>query len=248
MKIFFVVDSIDSIGDKLDILKKTYPKASICFFVKDKYYEMYKTDQFVQKRLISIYKKSPNEQIELYIKNGAVEESLVLYSSAYLDEKMILDMQQRIANGSKAIFFKCEESNTFGAWLRNVYAKLTLLIFGAKDCYASTKLQYISAEVMEVLKLTKFKFRLFSSITKDFSFVYFDNKKKKQMYDKIVWNKSIYFIVATFAIILGAFVTLEILFDLHFLILFSFVVISLALIFVLIIMLAKSVLDSRSNY
>lgn len=248
MKIFFVVDSIDSIDEKLGIIKNAYPKSSFCFFVKDNYYEMYKHDKFVQNNLISVYKKSPNDQIDLYIKNTAVEESLVIYSSAYLSGEMITQMQQRIVNGSKVVFFKYDSNNTFGGWLQNIYIKMTKLILGAKDCYASTKLQYLSFETMQILKATKFKFRLFSSISKDIGFVYFDAKNQKQMYNKTQWHKSIYFVIASFVLVLAAFVVLEIFFNLHFLIIFSFIVVLLALVFVLIVLLTKSVLDSRSNF
>ena len=161
MEIFFVIDSIDNIEHKISLLEGF--GANIKFFVDAKLVPKILSNKYIVDRVIAIYNKNVNVTIDKYIRSDKYvsQGTLLYYASADLKLDIVEDIRERLKANPHVVYVK----KKLNAWKRFklwFYKKLINFIFGIEDEYASTKLQYFSAEIMDVFIKTNFKNHIFS--------------------------------------------------------------------------------------
>ena len=242
MEILFVVDNIEDIDRKISLLEEF--GAEIKFFVEAKYVSKVITNKNIVNKLEAICNHNVNETIDKYLKSDKYnpKPTLLYHSSAKLTKELIDKIRINQNFGPNAIYVK----KRLGLWTRIklwFYQKLVKSIFGLEDEYASTKLQYFNAELMEIFKDTSFKnhvFKIPNSLT-----IEVDKTDEKSYYAKSKFNKNTLYNPIVLCTVSILYVVLEKFLKLPFWSYFLVVVLLLSTVINWIVMLIKDDFDIR---
>ena len=242
MEILFVVDSEKDIEQKISLLEVL--GTEIKFFVNSKCAVKLVKNKYVMDRIVSMYSNNVNESIDKYFKSPEYKPTatLVYFASAELNSQIVNNLRENLQLKPETIYIK-KKLSWWGKVKLWFYQKITHLIFGVKDEYASTKLQYFSKDVVEVLVETSFKNHIFT--IPDATTIQIDEQAQNSYYDKPKFNKNCLYNPIAFCLILICYVVLERFLSLPFWVYFLVVALLLVTIINLIIMIVVGVFDKR---
>lgn len=213
MEIFFVIDTLDNIEHKISLLEGFGD--NIKFFVDAKLVPKILGNKYIVTRVVSIYNKNVNVTIDKYIRSAKyqLQDTLLYYASADLDLNIVEDIRERLKAKPEVIYVKKKLNswNRFKLWFYQAFIKF---IFGVTDEYASTKLQYLSADTMRMLIENGFKNYIFSM--SEAHAITLDDKKAATYYTKPKFNKNLLYNPIAMCIVLMGYVALEKFFKLQF--------------------------------
>ena len=242
MDIFFVIDSLDNIEHKISLLEGL--GENVRFFIDAKFVSKVLGNKSIVSRIVCIYNKNVNVTIDKYIRtsNYTPQNTLLYYSSADLTLDMVEDIRERLKAKPDVIYVK-KKLNSWQRFKLWFYQKLIKFIFGVEDEYASIKLQYFSAEMMQAFVETSFKNHIFS--IPESQTITLEDKQAKTYYTKPKFNKNtLYNPIAICAILMG-YVTLEKFFKLRFWMYFFIVSLLIASTVSWVAMVIKDRFDTR---
>lgn len=206
MEILFIVDSIKDIDKKIALLEPL--GADIKFFVDAKNVAKLTRKKRVVAHISAIYNNNINATIDKYLKDENYKPcaTVIYYSSAELTVEIVNQIRQQLQLNPDTIYVKKKLSlwNRFKMWF---YHKVIRFIFGANDAYASVKLQYFSADLMEAFVATSFKNHIFN-INNSVS-IELSKDKEKSYYNKVKFNKNYLYNPIAFCLILICYVVME---------------------------------------
>ena len=182
--------------------------------------------------------------IDKYIKsaNYKVQNTLLYYASADLTLDIVEDIRERLKAKPDVIYVK-KKLNTWKRFKLWFYQKLIKFIFGVTDEYASIKLQYFSAEMMQAFIETSFKNHIFS--VPEAHTIELDNKKAESYYTKTKFNKNLLYNPMVICVILMGYVVLEKFFKLQFWMYFMVISLIISVCVCWGVMIAKYRFDTR---
>ena len=213
MEIFFVIDSLDNIEHKISLLEGF--GENIKFFIDTKLVPKILGNKKIVDKVVAIYNKNVNVTIDKYIKSSKyqLQETLLYYASADLDLAIVEEIRERLKTKPFVIYVK-KRLNVWKRFKLWFYQKLIKFIFGLEDEYASVKLQYFSAEMMEALVETNFKNHIFS--IPEAHTITLEGKNAASYYAKTQFNKNLLYNPIVICVILMGYVVLEKFFKLQF--------------------------------
>ncbi len=242
MEVLFVLDSVENVERKIALFDEI--GANIKFFVSFKNVAKIMSNKYIVSRIVAIYKNNVNVTIDKYIKssNYKPQNTILYHSSAELTHDLINNIREKLTLKPDTIYIK----KKFGVWSKIklwFYHKIIKLIFGVNDEYASVKLQYCSAELMQALVETSFKNHIFNIPTA--ISIELDKTKAKTYYNKPKFDKNCLYNPIVMCAMLICYVLLEKFFKLPFWFYLFVIAIVLATIINLIIMIVKNNFDKR---
>jgi len=156
MQVFFVVDSIKEIEEKIGLIEKTFG-SDIRFFVQTDLYTQICSNKEVVDKMVGVYNTNPIKKIDEYIKNYnyEIDDVLLYYSSGKITTDMLGIISKKIKYGYDSIYFT-KARNKFMNFIAKIYAKVCKFVYGMTDSLCYHKLQFISKNFMGYLVKTKF--------------------------------------------------------------------------------------------
>ncbi len=242
MEILFVVDSVDNIERKISLLESF--GADIKFFVHSRYVANIIKNKFIVNRVVAIYNNNINTTIDKYLNDEKYKptDTLLYYSSVDLNSEMVGKIRSNLQFKPSVIYIK-KKLNWWGKFKLWFYQKVIKLIFGLNDEYASVKLQYFNAELMEVFKQTNFKNHIFS-IPNSLN-IELNKSEETTYYHKCKFNKNYLYNPITICLILICYVVAERFLALPFWVYLFIIALLLSTIVNWIVMVVKNAFDKR---
>lgn len=242
MEILFVIDSIENLDHKLGLLEPL--GANVRFFVKSDLVASLIKKKDIVKNIIAIYNHNVNITIDKYLRKEdyVPKDTLLYYSSAELTAEMIGNIRDHLVLKPDTIHVK-KKLNWWARLKLWFYNKVVKILFGYTDAYASTKLQYFSARLMEAYRETSFKNHIFeipNTMT-----IALEKGNEQSYYTKTKFNKNYLLNPIVFCFILICYVVMEKFFNLPFWVYLLAVLLLITVIINLFIMIIKDVLDTR---
>lgn len=223
MQVFFVVDSLDNLDEKIVMIENCF-NTDIRFFVKTDLYTQICTNASLLERLAGVYESNEVKKIDEYIKSNRYEaDNVVLfYSSAKVTQEMIKEVIKKIKYGYDTISFT-KSRNKIANFFLSLYVKIGKFIFGCEDSLCYHKFMFMSKKVVEYLIATKFnnhivKFENSVQIELIDKGVIKTMKEKTNVASYNIWN-----VIFLLSLIIF-YVVAEVFFDLRFYMYFGFVV------------------------
>lgn len=242
MEIFFVIDSLNNLDNKINLLKAF--DANIRFFVDAKLAPQLVRNKYIVNRIVAIYNRKVNVTIDKYIRSNkyAPTETLLYYASADLNTKIIDSIRENLKLRPDVIYVKKRLSvwDKFKLWF---YDKLIRLIFGVRDEFASTKLQYFSGEMMVEFINSNFKNHIFSFINAQT--IELEKEESVSYYTKTGFNKNYLYNALALCVILMCYVILERFFKLPFVVYFFVIALIFSVVFVTVVMIINNTFNKR---
>ena len=242
MEILFVIDSLNNLDNKINLLKVF--DADIKFFVDAKLAPKLVGDKYIINRTVAIYNKNVNITIDKYIKQTSYvpDATLLYYASADLNVKIIDSIRENIKLNPNVIYIKKRLSlwDKFKLWF---YDKFIRLIFGVKDEYASTKLQYFNDEMMVEFRKSSFKNHIFSFINAQT--IELEKSESESYYARPGFNKNYLYNPIALCLILICYVVLERFFKLPFVVYFFVIALIISVLFVTVVMIINNTFNKR---
>ena len=206
MEILFVVDSIENIDKKIAMFEPL--GAEIKFFVNSKHVAKLVRNKKILDRIVAMYSKDVNITIDKYLKAKEYKptDTILYYSSAELTTQLIDKIRENLQLKPNTIYVK----KKFNFWDKIklwIYKKLTKLVFGLSDEYASVKLQYFNEFTMGVLAKTNFKNHVFG-IPESID-VELESDKVESFYNKPKFDKKCLYNPLVMCLVLIFYVVLE---------------------------------------
>lgn len=241
MEILFIIDEVKDIKRKIALLDNL--GADIKFFVDAKCVSKISRYKTIVGNIVSIYNKNVNLTIDKYLKsNYSPKATIIYYSSTDIDNETIEQIRHNLEFKPDTIYFK-KKLNWWGKLKLWFYQKLSNLVFGMKDEFASVKLQYFSEDVMNIFKQTSFKNHIFN-IPNSLS-IEIEKEKEKSYYTLPKFNKNYLYNPIAICLILICYVVIEKFLKLPFWVYFLVVALILATIINLFVMIIKDRFDIR---
>ena len=242
MEILFVVDNIDGLDRKIALLEPL--SGDVKFFVRSDLVPKLVRKKKIVKQIVAMFSQNVNVTIDKYLRSEKynVTDALLYYSSVDLTSEMVSSIRDRLALKPSTICVK-KKLNWWGRAKLWCYNKLVKLLFGYTDAYASTKLQYFSADAMDLFKEVGFKnhiFELPGAID-----IELEKGKEKSFYTKPKFNKNYLFNPMAICFLLICYVVLEKFFKLPFWTYFLMILLLITIIINTFSMIIKDVLDTR---
>lgn len=243
METLFIVDSLKDIDKKISIIMDNFGE-DIKFFVSSKLVAKISTNKVILGGLKSIYGASVNDTITQYIKSKdyTPQDTILYYSSAELDFELAEQMREAIKFAPPTVYFK-KHLNWFGGFKVWCYNKIVKSIVGMNDEFASTKFQFMNAELMGELAQTSFKNHILS--LPDTEKVELSKEQSKSFYDKVGFNKNFLYCPIAICLVLMAYVILEAFVKVKFWMYLSVILILVAIVVCTGIFSIKAVFDKR---
>ncbi len=240
MKIIFVVDSISSIQQKINMIRSRFGD-NILFVVKAPLADLFKTYGY---QCNAVYKNRLALTIHVLLKKSEIDDVLVYYSSFNVDNALLNKFTSKIKNDK--ITNVMPIYNSFESMCNSAYNVYVKSIFKINDSMASPKLQHIPAVFMTELLESHFANRLFEPPKQLVENVYIEDKKIsdsakiKSSFSKLNIIFLISLLAITMALIIGlAFIKVGFVFVLIFVLLYILDII------LFLIFQCKNYLDSR---
>lgn len=242
MEILFVIDSLNNLDNKINLLKAF--DADIKFFVDAKLAPQLVKNKYIINHIIAIYNRNVNITIDKYIKQSTYTPTatLLYYASANLDTKLINNIRENLKLKPDVIYVKKRLSlwDKFKLWF---YDKLIRLIFGVKDEYASTKIQYFSDEMMGEFSKSSFKNHIFSF--RNAQTIELEKSESESYYARPGFNKNYLYNPIALCLILICYVVLERFFKLPFVVYFFVIALIISVLFVTVVMIINNTFNKR---
>jgi ketopantoate reductase len=242
MEILFVLDSMENIEHKISLLESF--GADIKFFVHSKYVAQIIKNKFIVNRVVAIYNNNINATIDKYLKEQKYKptDTLLCYSTANPTNEMINKIRDCLQLKPNIIYIK-KKMNWWSRFKFYFYKKFIKFMFGFDDEYASVKLQYFSAELMEAFKQTNFKNHIFS-IENSLNIEIAD-ENTINYYSKPKFNKNCLYNPIIMCLVLICYVVLEKFLALQFWVYLFIIAMLLAVVVNWIVMIIKNTFDTR---
>ena len=242
MEILFIIDQVEDLDKKIKLLGPF--SSDVKFFVQSDIVPKLIRKKKIVKQIVAMYSKNVNVTIDKYLRqeNYNPTDTLIYYSSAELTAEMVNAVRERLEFKPDTITFK-KKLNWWGRTKLWFYNALVKILFGAEDGYASLKLQYFSADMMEVFKATSFKNHIFKW-PNEIS-IELEQGKEQSYYNKTKFNKNYLFNPMAICFVLICYVLLEKFFKLPFWAYLLFVMLLITIIINTFVMIIKDVLDTR---
>lgn len=207
METLFIVDSLKDIDKKISIITDNFGD-NIKFFVSSKLVAKVSTNKAIMSRLKSIYSSSVNDTISQYIQTNdyVLQDAILYYSSAELTFELAEQMREAIKSAPPTVYFK-KQLNWFSKFKLWCYNKISRMITGMVDEFASVKFQYINARFMKGLVRTSFKNHIFSLSNAEK--VDLSKEQAKSFYDKVGFNRKLLYCPIAICLVLIVHVLLE---------------------------------------
>lgn len=242
MHILLVIDSKDGFDKKIEVLQRQFPSAEYKIFVNKSFEDLTKED-FIKDNLFVVYNDDLQYQFNKCI--AATNDSvLVYYISAYADDKVFAEMKQQIIDGSKCVYVK-QRRNVFWDFLQKIYNLIMMLILGSKDRLASIKIQYIDAEIVQLLTKIGFKFRILDGFEVKSSELYYDKPQSKTLNIEKKIKKSNYINLTLLIIFIALTIVLGVLLTMPFWVWVLLICVVISLAFTQIMVAVKNIFDER---
>ncbi len=172
MKVVFVVDCISNINNKINLIKSHFGN-DIYFIVKSHFATLFKSFGY---EINATYSHNLAKTIHTLLLKTNVDDILVYYSSANIDEKLLQKFISAISNGEKIVNVM-PNYNSFERMNNGAYNIYVRSIFKAKDSMASPKLQFLPALFVNELMATHFANKLFEIDPKHVKNIYVEDKE-----------------------------------------------------------------------
>jgi len=242
MEILFVIDRVKDIERKVSLFEGISDKIS--FFVNSNCIKDIIDKKEIVENIVAIYNKNVNVTIDKYIRTEDYQPqpTILYYSSAEITPEIIENIRENLKINPDTIYVK----KKFNFWQKVklwVYQKLIKGIFGLNDEFASIKLQYFSAELIQECIATSFKNHIFTIINA--TTIELDKSVEKTYYNKPKFNKYCLLNPIVICFILICYVVAEKFLKLPFWTYFLFVALILSTIMSWIAMAVKSRFDTR---
>ena len=212
MQIFFVIDNVENLDEKLIHIKSVF-SGNMNYFVATKFYTKISSNSEIINSLAGVYNSDINLKINEYIHSDrfVLDECLVIYSSAVLTDDFLLKLRNKISYGYDAIYIKDKES-FFSKIKDSIYSKIIKLMFNEEDALGSVKVQYMSYACMDRLTKTCFNNRIFKE--KHSTTLFYEEKNKTLKTPNRFDKKSLlclilFFTVLTVFVLIGAYFKLR---------------------------------------
>ncbi len=241
MEILFVVDSVDNIDKKIALLESF---GEIKFFVHSQHVAKLVKKKKILNRIVAMYSKNVNITIDKYLKANEYEptDTILYYASAELTPQLLDKIRENLQLKPNTIYVK----KKFGWWAKIklwFYKKLTKLVFGMSDEYASVKLQYFNEFTMSVLAKTNFKNHVFG--IPEALDVELESEQVESFYTKPKFDKNYLYNPLVMCLVLICYVVMERFLTLPFWVCLLVVALLLATAINWIVMVIKNHLDCR---
>lgn len=226
MQIFFVVDEINGLEDKIDCLSRVF-NADIKFFVPIALYTQINKNRFLLEHLAGVFDGSVNKKIDEYIKSEKfiLSNVLLYYASANLSINVLKKIADKIGYRYDSIYV-AKKTGRLKRFFERIYLKMLSLMFRSEDALCYTKVQYMSSDFMEHLKTTKFNNYILKAQNCDIIEIE-DEKEKNNLKIKFKFEKYNLINIIAFIITLIIFIILINFLKLKFWVYFSFIMLIL---------------------
>lgn len=199
MQIFFVIDELNNLGEKIDTVRRVFGD-NFKFFIDTKVYAKVCSNSFILNNLAGVYENNEVTRIDEYVKSDkfALDEIMLIYASASVTFDTLMTIKKKIAYGYDTIFVR-NKRNSITNFFKKVYTKMVEYMFGETDSLAGTKVQYMSAIYVGALKNTTFANHIYS--VKNEAFVDLSAGEKNVAPKFKLFNYNIYNLIAFFSFI-----------------------------------------------
>lgn len=170
MKVLCIVDSINEIKNKINLLKTKFGD-NISYIVRADFVDIFKTYGYLPN---AIYYKNLSVIVQEYLGQefkNSTDDVVVCYASLTINDSLLNKFISHIGNKTKLVNL-VPQYNTFENMCNKAYNIYVKSLFGNKDSLASTKLQFIPKDLVESFISSHFGNRLFdfgNEITTNFS-------------------------------------------------------------------------------
>ncbi|MBE7077061.1 MAG: hypothetical protein E7374_04175 [Clostridiales bacterium] len=156
MKIVCVVDSINNIRNKVNMLKNRFGD-DIIFIVKAQLADLFSTFGY---NTSAIYNTNLTKIIHFTLQRTSIEDTVIFYTSVEITEELLDKFVTKIGNRNKLVNVVPTYNTMDKMWngLYNIYIKG---MFKVKDGLASPKLQFLPKAMVEELLSSHFGNRMF---------------------------------------------------------------------------------------
>lgn len=248
MQTFFVVDSVNGLDEKINLILNNVGD-NIKFFVKAKFYTTISQKTFVINNLAGIYKENEKAKIDEYLKSDKcnnIDNTILYYSSVDIDANVLQTIREKVSYNYDSIYVDIKRNvfQKIGKW---IYEKFVYFMLRVKDACASPKLQFMSKKFMEYLQSTSFSNHILQ--VQHNSKIDVTNKNSTStLMPKANFNKYIVYDFIVLIAILLAYVLLEAFFKLPFFAYFAVILGVIMTIVIAIIIVCFSKFNSRCKY
>lgn len=242
MQLFFVIDSVENLDDKLERAKNIFD-CKPSFFIKTSLYTKVSTNLEIMQSLLGVYDKNVNAKINEYIHGSKynLDDCLVLYASADLTNEFLLELKNKITYGYDAIFIK--EKETFFSKLKDkLYTSIIKLMFNVEDKKCSVKAQYLKRTSMEKLLDARFNDRILMDGN---TTTMYTPGKNKTLSEKPKFEKKTILALIVGCVIILMYVVLEVFLKLPFFVIFTFILLTFLSVIVSIMLFVNNIFKSR---
>jgi len=156
MKVIFVIDSINELNNKINILKNRFGN-DILYVVKSNLIGLVKTYDI---EVNATYRRSFAKIMQILLANNLDNDIVVCYSSVKLDNKLLNNFIAKIGNKEKIVNVM-PTYNAFEKVCNSTYNVYVNGLFKVKDSMVSPKLQFLPADFVYELVMSHFSNRLF---------------------------------------------------------------------------------------
>ncbi len=241
MKVIFVVDNIEDLNKKINIVKAHFGE-NIHYVVKGNFVPLFATFNLP---IDAVYVNNLAEVVHHLLLRFDVDDIVMCYASLNINNKLFDDFLKKIADKDKIVNIMPK----YNAWERmcngayNIYVHS---IFKANDSMASPKLQFLPLPFVNELLMSHFGNKLFEIDAEHVTTLYVEDKEtNKSLKVKTGFNKNNLIPIIIALLITAALVVCLAFLKFHFLIIIVFICLYLADIILSIFYRCKLYFDAR---
>ena len=241
MKIVFVVDSVNNLISKVNLMKSKFGN-DILFVVKGHFLNIFETFGL---KANAVYNKNLTVIMHMLLSKSDIEPVIIYYSSMDIDEELLTKFATAIGTQNNVVNIE-PKYNAFEKMCNYSYNIYVKAMFKVKDSMSTPKLQFLPAPFVQELLESHLGNKLFEVMPDRVKTLHFDDKKKNDsMKIKTGFNKlSLIPIIIALALTMILIVTLAF-FEINFIAVLIFVCLYILDIIMAIIYQCKIYFDSR---
>ena len=240
MKVVYVVDSINEITRKIDLLKSRFGD-NIVYVVKGNLESIFRTYGYQPN---AVYSKNLPKVLTMLLLPAKLDDIIICYSSLNLTDNLLNKFIAKIGDKTKIVNVmpRYNAFENMGNAAYNVYVKS---LFKIKDSMTSPKLQFLPAEFVIELLTSHMSNRLFEANPEYVKFLYIDKETSDQFKVKTKFNKLQLLPIIAALVITAALITILAFVRPHFIVILGFVFLYILDILLAIIQQCKIYFDQR---
>ena len=241
MKVVYVVDSINEITRKIDMLKSRFGD-NIVYVVKGSLESLFRTYGYQPN---AVYSKNLPKVLTMLLLPSKLDDVIICYSSLNLTDNLLNKFIIKIGNRTKIVNVM-PKYNTFERMGNSAYNLYVKSLFKINDSMSSPKLQYLPAEFLVELLTSHISNRLFEVNPEYVQTMYIEDKESSEQFKvKPKFNKfQLLPIIAALIISAALIITLTFA-KINFVIILGFIVLYTLNILLAIIQQCKLYFDQR---